>query len=482
MRWGDLNGKIIHSDSELNEQKRGLGMKIIIVGCGQVGRTLADELNREDNEVTIIDRRYAVVEEISNKYDVMGVVGNGASYQVQKEAGIEQADLLIAVTDSDELNYLSCLIAKHAGNCQTIARVCNPEYSQEVGIIKEALGLAMTINPEYATAMEIARVLRFPSAIKINTFAKGRVEMLKFKIPENSSLEGMTMLEIGPKLKVDVMICAVERGGEIYIPKGDFALQQKDVVSMITDPKTASNFFKKIGIETHQVKDAMIIGGDTTAFYLAKMLMQMGIDIKLIEQKKDRCEELAEKLPKAQIIQGKGTDQRLLIEEGVESAEAFVTLTNYDEENVMLSLFARTKTKGKIATKINRMEFDQVIRELDLDTTVYPKKITAQNILRFVRAMKNSIGCNVETMYRILDEKAEALEFVVKSNSSLLGIPLEELQIDENTLVACIIRNRKMILPRGKDVMQVGDSVVVVTAMLGIKDISEVIHIREKED
>ena len=381
--------------------------------------------------MTIIDRRYAIVEEISNKYDVMGVVGNGASYQVQKEAGIEHADLLIAVTDSDELNYLCCLIAKHAGNCQTIARVCNPEYGQEVGMIKEALGLAMTINPEYATAAEIARVLRFPSAIKINTFAKGRVEMLKFKIPENSSLTGMTMLEIAPKLKVDVMICAVEREGEIYIPKGDFALQQKDVVSMITDPKTASNFFKKIGIETHQVKDAMIIGGDTTAFYLAKMLMQMGIDIKLIEQKKDRCEELAEKLPKAQI---------------------------------------------------NRMEFDQVIRELDLDTTVYPKKITAQNILRFVRAMKNSIGCNVETMYRILDEKAEALEFVVKNNSSLLGIPLEELQIDENTLVACIIRNRKMILPRGKDVMQVGDSVVVVTAMLGIKDISDVIHIREKED
>lgn len=263
-------------------------MKIIIVGCGQVGRTLADELNREDNEVTIIDRRYAIVEEISNKYDVMGVVGNGASYQVQKEAGIEHADLLIAVTDSDELNYLCCLIAKHAGNCQTIARVCNPEYSQEVGMIKEALGLAMTINPEYATAAEIARVLRFPSAIKINTFAKGRVEMLKFKIPENSSLTGMTMLEIAPKLKVDVMICAVEREGEIYIPKGDFALQQKDVVSMITDPKTASNFFKKIGIETHQVKDAMIIGGDTTAFYLAKMLMQMGIDIKLIEQKKDQ--------------------------------------------------------------------------------------------------------------------------------------------------------------------------------------------------
>lgn len=455
-------------------------MKIIIVGCGKVGKTLAEELNKEDNEVTVIDRRYADVEELSNKFDVMGVVGNGASYKTQMEAGIEKADILIAVTGSDELNLLCCLIAKRAGNCQTIARVRNPEYSEEIGFVKGALGLAMTINPEFAAAQEIARVLRFPSAIKIDTFAKGRVEMLKFRVPGESRLNGMLVMNIAPKLGADVLVCAVERDGEIFIPKGDFRLQEKDVVSIIAGPKKASDFFKKIGIETHQVKDTMIVGGGDTGYYLAKLLQPMGIGIKLIEQNEERCNLLSELLPKAQIIHADGSEQIVLIEEGVGQAEAFVALTNIDEENVMLSLFARSQTSGKIATKINRMDFDRVIKELDLDTTVYPKKITAQYILQFVRAMKNSIGCNVETMYRILDDKAEALEFVVKKSSELPGIPLEKLKIKENTLVACIIRGRQIIIPRGKDEMRVGDSVVVVTTTLGLKDIRDVISVRKQ--
>ncbi len=455
-------------------------MKIIIVGCGKVGKTLAEELNKEDNEVTVIDRRYADVEELSNKFDVMGVVGNGASYKTQMEAGIEKADILIAVTGSDELNLLCCLIAKRAGNCQTIARVRNPEYSEEIGFVKGALGLAMTINPEFAAAQEIARVLRFPSAIKIDTFAKGRVEMLKFRVPGESRLNGMLVMNIAPKLGADVLVCAVERDGEIFIPKGDFRLQEKDVVSIIAGPKKASDFFRKIGIETHQVKDTMIVGGGDTGYYLAKLLQPMGIGIKLIEQNEERCNLLSELLPKAQIIHADGSEQIVLIEEGVGQAEAFVALTNIDEENVMLSLFARSQTSGKIATKINRMDFDRVIKELDLDTTVYPKKITAQYILQFVRAMKNSIGCNVETMYRILDDKAEALEFVVKKSSELPGIPLEKLKIKENTLVACIIRGRQIIIPRGKDEMRVGDSVVVVTTTLGLKDIRDVISVRKQ--
>lgn len=455
-------------------------MKIIIVGCGKVGKTLAEELNKEDNEVTVIDRRYAEVESLSNKFDVMGVVGNGASYKTQMEAGIEKADMLIAVTGSDELNLLCCLIAKRAGNCQTIARVRNPEYSEEIGFVKGALGLAMTINPEFAAAQEIARVLRFPSAIKIDTFAKGRVEMLKFRVPGESRLNGMLVMNIAPKLGADVLVCAVERDGEIFIPKGDFRLQEKDVVSIIAGPKKASDFFKKIGIETHQVKDTMIVGGGDTGYYLAKLLQPMGISIKLIEQNEERCNLLSELLPKAQIIHADGSEQIVLIEEGVAQAEAFVALTNIDEENVMLSLFARSQTSGKIATKINRMDFDRVIKELDLDTTVYPKKITAQYILQFVRAMKNSIGCNVETMYRILDDKAEALEFVVKQSSELPGIPLEKLKIKENTLVACIIRGRQIIIPRGKDEMRVGDSVVVVTTTLGLKDIRDVISVRKQ--
>ena len=454
-------------------------MKIIIVGCGKVGKTLAEELNKEDNEVTVIDRRYAEVQSLSNKFDVMGVVGNGASYKTQMEAGIKKADILIAVTGSDELNLLCCLIAKRAGNCQTIARVRNPEYSEEIGFVKGALGLAMTINPEFAAAQEIARVLRFPSAIKIDTFAKGRVEMLKFRVPGESRLNGMLVMNIAPKLGADVLVCAVERDGEIFIPKGDFRLQEKDVVSIIAGPKKASDFFKKIGIETHQVKDTMIVGGGDTGYYLAKLLQPMGIGIKLIEQNEERCNLLSELLPKAQIIHADGSEQIVLIEEGVGQAEAFVALTNIDEENVMLSLFARSQTSGKIATKINRMDFDRVIKELDLDTTVYPKKITALYILQFVRAMKNSIGCNVETMYRILDDKAEALEFVVKDSSELPGIPLEKLKIKENTLVACIIRGRQIIIPRGKDEMRVGDSVVVVTTTLGLKDIRDVISVRK---
>lgn len=452
-------------------------MKIIIVGCGKVGSTLAEELNKEDNEVTVIDRRYAAVEEMSSKFDVMGVAGNGASYKTQMEAGIEKADILIAVTGSDELNLLCCLIAKRAGNCQTIARVRNPEYSDEINFVKGALGLAMTINPEFAAAQEIARVLRFPSAIRIDTFAKGRVEMLKFRIPVESSLDGMLVMNIAPKLGADILVCAVEREGEIFIPKGDFRLQEKDVVSIIARPKKASDFFKKIGIETHQVKDTMIVGGGDTAYYLARLLLPMGINVKLIEKDPNKCDQLSELLPKAQIICGDGSKQNVLIEEGVGQAEAFVALTNIDEENVILSLFARSQSEGKIATKVNRMDFDQVIRELDLDTTVYPKKITAQYILQFVRAMKNSIGCNVETMHRILDDKAEALEFVVKENSELPGVPLEKLQIKENTLVACIIRGRDIIIPRGKDEMCVGDSVVVVTTTLGLKDIRDVIRV-----
>lgn len=451
-------------------------MKIIIVGCGRVGSTLAEELNKEDNEVTVIDRSYAVVEELSNKYDVMGVAGNGASYKTQMEAGIEKADILIAVTASDELNLLCCLIAKRAGNCQTIARVRNPEYSAEIEFVKETLGLAMTINPEYAAAQEIAKVLRFPSAIKIDTFAKGRVEMLKFKVPVESKLSDMLVMNIAPKLGADILVCAVERGGNIYIPKGDFRLHEK----ILAEPRKASDFFKKIGIETHQVKDTMIVGGGDTSYYLAKLLLPMGIDVKLVERNQQRCELLSELLPKAQIIYADGSEQRVLIEEGVGQAEAFVALTDIDEENIMLSLFARTQTDGKIATKINRMDFDKIIRELDLDTTVYPKKITAQHILQFVRGKKNSIGCNVETMYRILDDKAEALEFVVKNNSELSGVLLEDLEIKENTLVACIIRGRNIIVPRGKDTMRVGDSVVIVTTTLGLKDIREVIGVKKQ--
>lgn len=450
-------------------------MKIIIAGCGKVGQELTEQLSKEGNEITIIDTRAKIVNELANKYDIMGVVGNGASHLTQADAGIEKADLFIAVTGSDELNLLCCLLAKKAGDCQTIARIRNPEYSREATYIKEELGLAMVINPEHAAAMEIARVLRFPSAIKIDTFAKGRIELLKFRIQEESILNNMTVMDISLKLHCDILVCAVERGEEVFIPRGNFILQEKDVVNIIATPQNASGFFKKIGVVTNQVKDAMIVGGGDIAFYLAENLLQMGIRVKIIDKSIERCERLFELLPKAEVICGDASDQSMLIEEGMGRTASFVAVTNMDEENILLSMLAKKKTNAKVITKINNIAFNEVIGGLDLDTIVCPKTVTAEYIVRFVRAMKNSIGSNVETLYRIIEDKAEALEFIIRKQSDVVDKPLKQLKIKKNIVVACIYRNRKVIIPRGDDSMQVGDSVIIVTTNTGLNDIDDII-------
>ncbi|MBQ2801807.1 MAG: Trk system potassium transporter TrkA [Lachnospiraceae bacterium] len=450
-------------------------MKIIIAGCGKVGQELAEQLSKEGNEITIIDTRAKIVNELANRYDIMGIVGNGASHLTQAEAGIEKADLFIAVTGSDELNLLCCILAKKAGDCQTIARIRNPEYSREATYIKEELGLAMVINPEYAAAMEMARVLRFPSAIKIDTFAKGRIELLKFRIQEKSVLNNMTVMDISLKLHCDILVCAVERGEEVFIPRGNFVLQEKDVVNIIATPKNASGFFKKIGVVTNQVKDTMIVGGGDIAYYLAENLLQMGIRVKIVDKSRERCERLFELLPKAEVICGDASDQSMLREEGMERTASFVAVTNMDEENILLSMLAKKKTDAKVITKINNIAFNEVMGGLDLDTIICPKIVTAEYIVRFVRAMKNSIGSNVETLYRIIEDKAEALEFVIRKQSDVVDKPLEQLKIKKNIVVACIYRNRKVIIPRGYDSMQVGDSVIIVTTNTGLNDIDDII-------
>ncbi len=452
-------------------------MKIIIVGLGKVGIKLADRLSQENEyDITVVDLRTNVVQSVTNDFDVMGVVGSGASVEILEEAGIQDADILIAVTGSDELNLLTCLIAKKAGNCQTIARVRKPEYSKEIGMLKDDLGLAMVINPEHTAASEMARVLRFPSAIDIDTFAKGRVEILKFKLDEDSVLHDLRISEMGRKLQCDVLVCGVEREDKVFIPGGDFILKKGDFVSIVAAPHNGSAFFEKIGIKTNRVKNTMIVGGGDTSYYLAYQLLQKGIDVKIIEQKQERCDELCQLLPKATIIHGDGTDNKLLLEEGVESAESFVALTNIDEENILLSLFAKSKTSGKLITKINRIAYDEVINNLDLDTTIYPKNITTEYILRFVRAMNNSLDSNVETLHYILDGKAEALEFKIGDNSPVSGVPIEKLSLKKNILVACIIRNGKIIIPRGKDIIEKGDNVIIVTATTGFNDISDILE------
>ncbi len=318
-------------------------MNIIIAGCGKVGGTLAEQLSREGHDITVIDETSDVVQHVANAADVIGIVGNGASYSIQKEAGIEKADLLIAVTNADEVNLLCCLIAKKAGGCQTIARVRNPVYHQEIRHIKEELGLSLVINPEWAAAMEMARLLRFPKAIDIDTFARGRIELLRFRMEEDSPLCDRKIRDISELSRCEVLICVVERGKQVLIPDGEFELKKNDTISIVASPVNASRFFKLIGIQTNQVKNTMIIGGGKLAFYLAKRLQEMGIKVKIIEKDQKYCEKLCDLLPKAIIIHGDGTDQELLAEEGLAETEGFVALTNMDEENVMLSLYAKDR-------------------------------------------------------------------------------------------------------------------------------------------
>ncbi|MDD2957590.1 MAG: Trk system potassium transporter TrkA [Lachnospiraceae bacterium] len=450
-------------------------MKIIIVGCGKVGMTIVEQLNLEGHDIAVIDTNSVVIHDITNNCDVMGIVGNGASYTVQMEAGIEEADMLIAVTGSDELNLLCCLIAKKAGNCSTIARVRNPTYNNEIDFIKEELGLSMAINPEYAAATEIARILRFPSAIKIDTFAKGRVELLEFRIRSGSVLHNCSLMDVSKKIKANVLVCAVQRGDEIVIPNGSFVLREHDMISIVASPHASKEFFKKIGVETHQVKNAMIVGGGTIAYYLAKQLLNMGIDVKIIESNKNRCEQLSDLLPKAVIINGDATNQEVMIEEGVTHCEAFVSLTGIDEANIFLSLFAKNRSKAKIVTKINRISFDDIINTFNLGSLIYPKFITAEYIVRYVRAMQNTIGSNVETLYRIIENKVEALEFHINEEAPVIGIPLEKLDLKENLLIACINRSGEIISPNGKTQIEMGDTVVIVTTQKALHDIKDIL-------
>lgn len=450
-------------------------MKIIIVGCGKVGTTLAEQLNRENHDITLIDCDSEALQSISDSTDVMSVTGNGAVYQVQMEAGIKEADLLIATTNSDELNMLCCLIAKKAGNCHTIARIRNPEYSAEINYIREELNLSLAINPELAAAREIARLLRFPNAIKIELFAKGRIELLKFMIPKDSILDRMKVMDVVSRLKSNVLICAVERGDDVVIPDGNFEMRGGDKISFIAPHADCADFFRKAGIENNTVNSAMFVGGGKLTVYLAKALADTKIKIKIIEQDEERCRILSELLPHAMIIHGDGSDQKLLLEEGIRQTEAFASLTGFDEENILLSLYAASQSRAKLITKVNKIAFENVINALNLGSVIYPKMLTADITLQYVRAMQNSMGSNIETLYKIVADKAEALEFRVRGDSPVLGIPLEKLRTRNNLLVACINRNGRIIMPRGKDTLEAGDTVIIVTTHTGLNDLKDIL-------
>ncbi len=452
-----------------------VGLKIIVVGCGKVGTTLIEQLSREGHDLMIIDLNAAIVGLLSNTYDVMGLAGNGASYSVLQEAGVEQADLLIAVTGSDELNLLCCTVAKKVGNCATIARVRNPDYSEELGYLRAQLGLSRIINPELEAATEMARILRLPTALDINSFAKGGAELIKFKIPIGNPLHKKTVADAASNLKCDALFCAVERGHELSIPDGKFVLMENDLVSVLVSARDARSFFDSIGVPTHQVGSTMIIGGGRSSYYLARQLLYMGINVKIIELNHQRCNELSALLPKATIIHGDGTDEQLLMEEGLDKVESFVPLTGLDEENILMTLYARRVSNCKVITKLNRVSFRDVIAQLDLGSVIYPRFITAEAIIAYVRALQNSIGSNIETLYHLFDDRVEAAEFCVEKDAPVIGVPLARLSLKDHLLIACINRSGKIIIPRGQDHIQAGDTVIVVTTHTGFHNIGDIL-------
>lgn len=451
-------------------------MKIIIVGCGNVGATLAEQLSKEGHDITVVDTREQLVGSITNSFDVLGIVGNGASLNVLSEAGIAGAHLLIAVTGSDELNLLCCLFAKKAGGCHTIARVSNPVYGREVPFIKEELGLSMIINPQLAAAREMARLLKFPSALKVDSFAKSRVELVNFRIEEGNPLCDMKLRDMGSRLHCDVLIPIVERNGEVVIPDGNFELKAKDEISIVGTQVKTIEFFKKLGVPTSAARDVMLIGGGRTSIYLAKQLIEMGIKVKIIERDEKRCEELTEMLPRAMIICGDGTDKDLLMEEGLMETEAFVATTNFDEENIMLALFAKSLCKAKLITKVHRISYDEIIDSLDVGSIIYPKYITAEHIIKYVRAMRNSMGSNIETLYRLNDNRVEVMEFLVKEDSPVVGIPLQELRLKPNMLIGCITHKGQVTIPKGQSIIEVGDTVILITTTTGLHDIRDAVR------
>lgn len=456
--------------------KKENGLKIIIVGCGKVGANLVDQLSKEGHDITVIDKKAEKIQDITNIYDVMGLVGNGASYSTQMEAGIEETDLIIAVTDSDELNLLCCTVAKRVGKCAAIARVRTPDYSEETGYLREQLGLALIINPELEAAREVARILYLPTALEVNSFAHGQAELVKFKVPDGNLLNGLSLAYLGKNITNDILICAVERNGEVYMPNGDFVLHSGDVVSFVSERHIARDFLKQIGLATRQVKDTMIIGASKAAYYLAKELLNMGISVKIIEKEKENCESLSVKLPKAIIINGDGTDPDILKEEGIETVQSFIPLTGIDEENIMLTLYAKQVSKAKVVTKINRVNYKQVINNLDLGSLVYPKYITSEAIIAYVRAKKNSMGSNIETLYHMFDSRVEAIEFIVEENSKVSGVPIKDLKLKKDVLISFINHNGHIIIPTGNDEIEDGDTVMIVTKNTGFTGIDDIVR------
>lgn len=439
-------------------------MKIVIIGDGKVGHKLTVQLSEEDYDVVLIDQNEGKLKSALNQLDIFCITGNGADAQVQREADVPHADLVIACASTDELNMMSCLLAKKLGAKHTIARVRNPIYYRQMDLLKEDLHLSMAVNPEVAAANEISRILLFPEANKVETFMKGRVELVEFPIEEHSSLEGLSLADIYQKRQIKMLVCAVKRGKEVYIPDGDFVIQKGDKIHVAAAHQDLKSFVNSVGRKNTKIKNVLICGGGHLCFYLAGQLLQTGMQVKIIEKNPQRCEFLCEALPKATIINGDAADHDLLLEEGVEDADAVVALTGMDEENIIMALFAKAQGVGKIIAKVNEDTRAQMVEGFGIDCIISAKSAAADAIMRYVRARKNSYSiADVETMYRLVNGRVEAQEFIIKKECEFTNVPLKDLNTKSNTLIACIGRRGRVIIPNGEDHLEVGDSVIVIT-------------------
>ncbi len=451
-------------------------MKIIIVGCGKIGVTIIAALVAEGHDVTAVDNSPTVLADVSDVYDIITVQGNGVDYDTLKDAGADKADLLVATTDSDEQNMLSCFFAKRMGTANTIARVRNPQYDDaNLAFMRQQLGLSMTINPERMAAREIYHILRLPSAAKIETFSHRNMEMIEMLLRADSPLVGAPLSELRGRYKAKFLICVAQRGDEVFIPDGNFVLQAGDKIGITASPEEFQKLLRGMGIVRKQARQVMLLGGSRTTQYLAKQLLAAGVDVRIIESDRVICDALSEALPKAVVIHGDGAEQELLMEEGLNHMDAFVALTGMDEENILLSFFAMSQNVPKVVAKVTRDELGALGGRLGLECVVSPRQTATDSLVQYARALQNSMGSNVETLYKLMDDRAEALEFKVQADAKVIGIPLKDLALKSRVLVAGILRQRKPLIPAGDDVILPGDKVVVVAANQRLQDLDDIL-------
>lgn len=450
-------------------------MRIIIVGLGKLGTTLVEQICNENHDVTVIDKDAKLVNQAVNHYDVFGVVGSGADCNVQAEASVDRCDIFISTTESDELNILACMISKKLGARHTIARVRRPEYSRQLSFMRHELGISMLVNPEYDAAFEISRIIQFPSAMKVERFAKGRVDLAEIILKDGNPLCGMYIRDVNPKFRSNVLVCAAIRGDRAFIPSGDFQLLPGDRITLTASHSELSIFFKSLGILKKRVKSVMIIGGGKIAYYLAHRLSEIGVFVKIIDIDPDRCRHLAELLPGVSIIHADGSDSDVLMEEGLDNMDACVTLTGMDEENIIISMFASKSKVGKVITKVNRTSLLTMMSDFNQESVISPRYVAMGNVLSYVRARSNSGGSNVRTLYKIADNMVEAIEFVAAENFGAFGIPLKKLSLKPGILIGCIIRSNKVIFPHGDNTIELRDSVIVITQNEALSDLRDIL-------